>query len=146
MSFLHRLVLSCRIEATSRPTDRGSTLTELPSPAVVSSFSACNSCQRRNDLRLIPLFASILSTTTLTNTPSHIDRRLSIPTERHSSRRERPSSSATVVISSYPGSFMFKSSANYLIHDYSDVYILSRLRRVCIDRERRIDRRTHEPV
>ena len=78
---------------------------------------------------------------TLTITPSHIDRRLSIPTEHHRSRRERPSSSTTVVISSYPCSFMSKSSVNHLIHDYTDVSILSRLSRVCNDCEQRIDRR-----
>ena len=146
MSLRHRLVLSSCIEATSRQTDRVSTLTQLPSPEVVSSFSARTSCQRPNVVRSIPLFASSLSTTTLTNTPSHIDRRLSIPTEHHRCRRERPSSSTTVVISSFPGSFMAKPSVNHLIHNYTDVFILSRLSRVCNDYEQRIDRRTRGPM
>ena len=101
-------------------------------------------CQRPNVVRLIPHFAGILRTTTLTNTPSHIDRRLSIPTEHLRSRRERPSSFTTVVISSYPVSFMFKSRVNHLIYDYTDLFIPSRLSRVCIDCEQRIDRRTHD--
>ena len=105
-------------------------------------FSACTSCQRPNDVRSISPFASSLITTTLTITPSHIDRRLSIPTEHHRCRRELPSSSTTVVISSFPGSFMAKASVNHLIHDYTDVFIPSRLSRVCIDCEQRIDRRT----
>ena len=116
----------------------------MPSPAVVSSFSACTSCQRPNVLRSISLFACSLSTTTLTITPSHIDRRRSIPTEHHRSRRERPFSSTTIVISSYRCSFMAKSSVNHLIHDYTDEFILSRLSRVCIDCEQRIDRKTHD--
>ena len=93
---------------------------------------------------MISHFASILSTTTLTVTPTHIDSRRSIPTEHHRCRRERPSSSTTFVISSYSGSFMAKSSVNHLIHDYTDVYMLRRLSCVCIDCEQRIDRRTHD--
>ena len=81
---------------------------------------------------------------TLTVTPSHIDRRLSIPTEHHRSRQDRPSSSTTVVFSSYPVPFMSNSSVNRLIHDFTDVFILSRLSRVCNDCERRIDRGTHD--
>ena len=144
MSLRHRRVLSSRIEATSRQTERVSTYTELPVPAVVSSFSACTSCQRQNVFRSISRFDSSLSTTTLTGTPSHIDRRRIMPTERHRCRRERPSSSTTVVIPSYPVSFMAKSRVYHLIHDYIDVHILSRLSRVCVDCERRIDRTTRD--
>ena len=57
-----------------------------------------------------------------------------------------PSSSTTVVISSYPGSFMAKSSVNHLIHDYTDVFILSRLSRACSDCEQRSDGGTHGPM
>ena len=103
-------------------------------------------CQRPNVVRLISFFACSLSTTTLSITPSHNDRPLRIPTEHHRSRRECPSSSSTVVTSSYPGSFMAESSVNHLIHDYTDVYILSRLSRVCNDCEQRIDRRTRGPM
>ena len=100
--------------------------------------------KRPNVLRLIPCFAIILSTTTLTVTPSRIDRLLRVPTEHHRCRRERPSSSTTVFISSFPCSFMAKSSVNHLIHDYTDVFILSRLSRVCVECDQRIDRRTHD--
>ena len=62
----------------------------------------------------------------------------------HRCRRELPSSSTTVVISSYAGSFMVKSSVNHSIQDYSDVFILSRLSRVCNDCDQRIDRTTHD--
>jgi hypothetical protein len=65
----------------------------------------------------------IISTTSPSSALSHIDRRLSIPTEHHRCRRERPSSSTTVVISSYPGSLMSKARVNHLIHDYQDVFI-----------------------
>ena len=119
-------------------------MTQLPSPAVVSSFSASTSCQRPNVVRLISHFSSSLSTTALTNTRSHIDGRLSIPTEHHRCRRERPSSSTTVVISSYSGSFMAKASVNDLIQDYTDVFMLSRLSRVCNDCEQRIGTTTHD--
>ena len=95
-------------------------------------------------VRFIPPCGFTINTTTLSTSPSHIDRRQSIPTEHHRCRRERPSSSTAVVISSYPGSFMSKESVSHMIHDYTDVYILSSLSRVCIDCEQRIDRRTHD--
>ena len=146
MSLRHRLVLSSRTDQRHDRLTEGRRRLSCHHPAVVSSFSACTSCQRRNVFRLIPPLASILSTTTLTNTPSHIERRLNIPTEHHRCRQERPSSSTTVVISSYPGSFMAKSRVNHLIHDYTDLYIHISLCRVCVDCEQRIDKRTHEPM
>ena len=65
-------------------------------------------------------------------------------TLNHRCRRERPSSSTTVVTSSYPGSLMAKASVNHLIHHSTDVYILSSLSRVCNDFDQRIDRRTQD--
>ena len=62
----------------------------------------------------------------------------------HRCRRELPSSSTTVVISSYSCSFMAKANVSNLIHDYADVYILSRPSRACNDCEHRIDRRIED--